>query len=366
MTLFLTFYGEGPYWDNTVMLPAYPTGFSYARPFRYRDKWVEPSLLDRAINAPGSFVGQQAILAMRFRTGGAETQFVPLRLVELTTVAREEDNFVYFRLRQFVDFSTVTSLASAALPLPASANTRSSGRTSRKLFFEGETSTVSLASAERDAEMWGKLTELIAADRKLPVADEAKKAVFFHFHTPTRARPAPVCEIASSWSAGTQYGASFPEVSSHELVLLHRIPHLLDTNGSIQPLDVDIKTINFESAPSQVQLSANYGRSVITITGQRPSAKWEMLTIEPRAASTTSAAGETVNLVPLSIPLRSTKNLLYRLRRYWFPVLVLWLALGAQGLVGAWDTVREHRILWLAVFVSAGLASTAVVYIRRD
>jgi hypothetical protein len=36
MSLFVTFYGDGPYWDNTVLLPAYPSGYSYFRPFRYR------------------------------------------------------------------------------------------------------------------------------------------------------------------------------------------------------------------------------------------------------------------------------------------------------------------------------------------
>lgn len=45
--LFLCFFGDGPHWDNTPLVPAYPSGYSYSRPFRYRDRWVHREVLER-------------------------------------------------------------------------------------------------------------------------------------------------------------------------------------------------------------------------------------------------------------------------------------------------------------------------------
>src|SRR5262249_4010092 len=137
-------------------------------------------------------------------------------------------------------------------------------------------------------------------------------------------------------------------------------------NGSISPVGADVLGVNFETAPTRLELSGNYGRHVITVTGRRPSAAWETIDVRPDVSITRSAADEQINLVTLSVPVRAKVDIWYRFRRYWFPVLVLFVALGAQGVLGAWDTISKYHALWVVAFFAAALGSTAVVYIRRD
>ena len=46
MTLVISFYADGPKWENLVYLPAFPSGCSYFRPFKYRDKWLSQVFSD--------------------------------------------------------------------------------------------------------------------------------------------------------------------------------------------------------------------------------------------------------------------------------------------------------------------------------
>ena len=365
MTLFLTFYGDGPYWDNTVMLPAYPTGYSYLRPFRYRNAWVQTALVERAVERPGSFIGQRAVLAMRFRSPAVLDLLIPIRKVRLAAVKREDDNFVYFILKEFVDLTGVTTLRDLALNVPGDVDSED-GHNRPRLFFDAELPEPRFASSTRDVEMWSALAQLVAAEADLPLAPQAQKSVFLHFQTPVREEPAKVGEIEESFTQGNRFGASLPEASSHELVLLHRIPHLIGTNGSIHPVGATVSGTNFEPAPARLQLSGNYNRHVVTITGRRASAAWESLDIQPDRPSATSVDGEEINLVPVSVPMKITRSITYRAKSRWFPLALLAFALGVNGIVGAWSVVGKHPILWLLIAAASILASGAVLQVRRD
>jgi hypothetical protein len=65
---YLCFFGDGRLWDNTPLVAAYPSGFSYFRPFRYRDAWIQDELRKEIDNESqrGILVGSAATLGMRF------------------------------------------------------------------------------------------------------------------------------------------------------------------------------------------------------------------------------------------------------------------------------------------------------------
>ncbi len=361
VSLFVTFYGDGPYWDNLVMLPAYPTGYTYLRPFRYRDVWVDPDLAERAANAPASFVGEAATLGIRFTTDGFGNVLIPIRQVQIATVAREQDNFVYFSLGRFVDVSGAQKLGDIARAVPPEVDA-----VDAKLFFEAEIADSVIADASRDVQMWSRLTDLIASETEFPISSEAKRSLFFHFQTPTRTKPAAVGEIESSFTHGSRFGASLPEASAHELVVLHRVPHLIGSGGSIPTVDAVVSGANFDPAPARLSLSGNYNRSVVTVIGRRPSAGWQELDIQPTSSNTRTAGGEQINLVGLSIPVKVTKSLVYRAKTRWIPLSMLVAALFVNGLVGAWSVVGEHPGLWVVVGLAAIIASGAVLQIQRD
>lgn len=313
------------------------------------------------VSEPASFVGRQAALCIRFRDQAVHNQLVPFREVTLVSVEREDDSFVYFKLGPFYDFSQAGALVDFAVPLPSSDGSPAHDL----LMFEADAALTSVVSEERDAEMWGRFGELVAAEKTLPIAQEAKTGVFVHFRTPTATRLAVVGEIGTSFTSGAKFGASLPEQSTHELVVLHRIPHLIGTHGSIQPVGALVNATNFEVAPKRLSVSGNYGRHVVTITALRASAAWEDISIEPDVPEVRSASGDAIHLTPLSIPLRGTVDWFYRLKNRWFPLLLLAVAIGINGVVGGWGVIAKHPVLWVLVFLSAIAVSGSVLKIRE-
>jgi hypothetical protein len=102
----LCFNGDGPFRDNLVRTVAYPTGYSYFRPFRYRDVWLSADLLEQVGDQGRRVELQQreAILAARFIASGHEWKLVPIRAVRLTHIHHVPDNhLVYFVLGRFLD-----------------------------------------------------------------------------------------------------------------------------------------------------------------------------------------------------------------------------------------------------------------------
>jgi hypothetical protein len=365
VALFLSFYGDGPYWDNTVMLPAYPIGYSYLRPFRYRDDWIESEVLTRAHQQPASFNGVRAILAMRFRDQNANDVAVPLREVRLSAVEREEDNFVYFRLGRFVDLSQTAALTDLAVTIPDGAD-GGAGRPTPHLFFEADVAEPAFAPDTQQTQMWGKLTDLISSEGTLPIAVEAQRSVFFHIDTPVRGNAAVVKELQTTFTQGGRFGAALPEASPYEVVLLHRIPHLIGTHGSIAPIGAAVGGVNSEISPTRLQLSGNYHRHILTVTGKRAKDSADTIDVLPDVPSAMSAAGEEIHVLPVSLPVRVTPNLLYRARTRWLPLLLLALALGINGVIGAWSVIGKHPALGVVVALASILASGAVLQVRRD
>jgi hypothetical protein len=95
--LLLTFFLDGPRWHNAVRAMAYPRGYSYVQPFRYRDERVDPALLDALKRSPASLHSRDAYLAARFRDPAYSSRCIALRRVSVTQIDSSEDDYrVYF------------------------------------------------------------------------------------------------------------------------------------------------------------------------------------------------------------------------------------------------------------------------------
>jgi|SRR5215216_5694610 len=118
--LFLCFYGDQPYWDNLVLTSAYPTGFSYFRPFRYRDVWLDEATKNNftSQNGSSSLTNAEATLCVRFSTR-EEWRLLPLRKVTITHTTFSAGTYqFYLRLGRFFDFDGVKQLSDACVEIP--------------------------------------------------------------------------------------------------------------------------------------------------------------------------------------------------------------------------------------------------------
>jgi hypothetical protein len=77
LTLVLSFYGDGPKWENFVYLPVSPSGCSYFRPFRYRDEWLETRLLDRLKDEWEDVAREELLVGARFKSSPGSGHFSP-------------------------------------------------------------------------------------------------------------------------------------------------------------------------------------------------------------------------------------------------------------------------------------------------
>jgi hypothetical protein len=339
--LLLCFFGDGPYWRDFVLGPAYPSGFSYIWPFRYDDKYVEPSLRTELAktNRPHNLEGSTAILGARF--GGIHNNKVlPIRKVTVSHVDVSAGVYsLYFRCGPLVDFRKAATLSGLALDLsPAAA-----GSATYLCFRESVTLPSFLGDdLALEEQVWAQFCQLLSAETALPVRDDAKRSLFLRFRTPsTSSGPVPVERLYLSTGQGPIYGAALREGSAYELAYSHRVPWLEGKNTTIAeiPLDYKLPTSSVELNSPTGAVIGNYQVSHISLSALRATPTWEELLIQPRERKLVSQNKEEINAFDLKIPFKVKFSFWYRLRQTWIFVLLLWLALTVVGAVASFSDV---------------------------
>ncbi len=370
--LFLCFYGNSTLWDNHVLVPAYPKGHSYPRPFRYPDGRIQPDLLKTMADETGrrNLVGSTAFLCLRALPKSEEHRWslVPVREVEITHIDYlPESNSIYFRMGRFFDYTKVSGFRESQIEIPESEREaigdsiffRSRLRLDSESFVDG---------AEEGA--WAKYAHLVAKDQDFPINDNARHAVFFRFRT-LGGEGASASRIHASPQEGPRYGSVLAEGTSYELVFYHRSPCLTGLDDSVEAIPVKYlaSTQNIELNRVEGELTGNYQTSTLSVTALQPSGSWEEITIVPEGKTTLSQKGKKkLHLVKLPIPLKVKRSILHRFRTFWVYVLVLWLALsllGAAGFLGELaGEVLDVRLIFVTV-VASGIASAAIFILQQ-
>ena len=116
--LFLCYYGDGPYWSDTISLPALPSGVSYIHEFRYDQRLVQHTAEGFGsigqVNK-GKLVDAQVCLAAHFQSARHRSTFLPIRKAIITkATASANISPVLFRLGPLSSFD-VGSVASKAI-----------------------------------------------------------------------------------------------------------------------------------------------------------------------------------------------------------------------------------------------------------
>ena len=348
--LYLGFFGEGPKWDNFPRLGAYPSGFSYLRPFRYQDKRIDPKVLadlGRAHSDSSLFTDRDAVICVRFRGAEYKRTVLPIRKAVVRHVDRQGgDNAVYFTLGPYVNFTDATSLDERALTLNEDLG-------NEIILFESEVSLAAEAFSTEDQEFsaWSRYCDLVGKDDHFPIRPEAKGSVYFKFRSLrtsrsflSKSKAVGASKLYVSDQEGPRFGASLKEGKSYELVYHHRIPSLIDSDKAYRTfaLKPEPSTTNVELHRVSEEISGNYEPHTLEISGVTPTGTYEELDFKPESTEfSTTDGGNRLFTVPATLPLKVKSYWLYRLRTRWLPGMFLIVLLIASTL---FQTIYEATV----------------------
>ncbi|HMD87935.1 MAG TPA: hypothetical protein VKF38_02120 [Anaerolineaceae bacterium] len=368
--LYISFFGDGPLWDNTVLISAYPQEISYFRPFRYRDSWIQDTLLKKIKTAEGrkTLNDNPVIICMRFIDPNFKWLLLPIRKAKLTFIDYSPDNnSIYFRLGSYFNFTGIQELKSACLEIPPAEQSF----VSNSLFFESniQFSDSSFYSQENNEGIWAKYCDFIARDYSLPINKDARNALFLHFEVPENKKTAPINSIYSSHNRGSVFGPVLSEGDVYDLIISHRVPALISNNVSIKPVTIDFNcpTSNLEISPSSEELTGNYQKHIITISAKKPTGAWEEIIVGPQKEAE-AQDGSKINTVKLPIPLKIKISLWYRIKTVYIWLIILWIALFItvvfDKLLGI-DANKSNIYLILGIALTTLLSSIAIFVLQQ-
>ena len=364
-TLFLCFNGDGPYWDNILLLPAYPSGYSYFRPFRYRDKWIQQGLLEeiKVKKRCKDFIGTEAILCMRFYNGTYKDKIIPLRKVNITHVAFFPDNYcIYFRIGQFYDFEAFEQFNQAAIQI----SQEEKEKIGEALFFRSALSVndEKFATENKEDGIWPKFCNLIVNENTLPVSEEAKNGLFLRVLKEKNISPDFLYE---SKNEGKKYGLNLTEGKKYEFVFSRRAPKLFSRNQNIKtaPMEYKIPTSNVELNRYEEDFTGNYQNHIIVMSALKPSGTWEEIIISSKKETVESQDGQKINVAKLQIPLKVKRSLSYRFRTsgvWYVGLFIAFFLLTASG-IEWWDPKNISLTIRQGFF--SALASLFIFFTRQ-
>lgn len=353
----LSFYGDGPRWRNAIELPAYPPGFSFPRPFRYRDTWIETELLDAMRRNPDGFEGLEVLLAMRFKS--PDLGFVPLRRARISSAEISPDNsFINFSAGDLFAISDeISDLRDLAQPIPDSAR--------NALCFSASPSGLESESegAESELSRWTSLVDLLAAT-SLPLDCRAKRAVYMHISTPRGWRVSKADVVDRSRTSGFRYGLRLKEASEREATLVHRVPCMIGSEESAPDFLIGVGSSSQSVAvtPAKAEISSNYGRYLLSLVGIRAENAWADLEI---GDSSEHPAPQGHEVTRLQIPVRTVFGAWHRFWTLLVPFLLLLGAFLANALVTNYKTFEDDVTKLLVVAgISAGASGIIVIFKR--
>lgn len=367
--LYVCFFGDGRLWDNVSLVAAYPSGFSYFRAFRYRDERIQGAVLDE-MGSRGKLerlVGAEAILAMRFVSEKHKSLLLPVRRIEISHIDYMRDNHsIYFTMGPLVDFGQFRDLQSACVEVPPKEGERPG---EPALFFRASIDVPDdyFATKHKEPGAWTAYSDLVAGSEALPIREEARQSVFLRIWEPSDGQATPVECLHESRRMGKVCGASLTEGKDYELVIAHRVPGLIGRHTTMGRLSVNYEAPsgNIALSVTEEEYTGNYETHVLLLTAERPSGTYEQLIVKPEASEFAADDGSRVRAVSLPIRLGVQRSVRYRIRRFWGPLLLLFLLLTASSLLG---TVRgeETNVTVIAAKVAVNLCATLLIGVLRE
>lgn len=320
--LILGFFGDSGLAENLAFVPAYPSGMSYFRPFRYRDKWLDDKMKQLLKNPKGrsQLIGQNAVLATTFCSTDYTSLVLPIRDVRITHIDFIPDNIsVYFQLGTFYEHDFEMGLREQCLEFASAEETPED-----HLLFKCNPMSMPALWDKNEDEAWINWVNAISKDESLPFSDKARRSIFVRISALRQKKSVSIEKIHKSWSQGPIYGFSVREAQEYELLYLHRVPFLFGTSETVPKFKIKpiSSTSNWEFSSVEEEISANYQLHAVTMTALSPSASWEQLLLQPDTKELKTKSSDKLNTFPIRFSLRIKKSWWYR---FW--TTIIWIVL---------------------------------------
>ncbi len=339
-TLALCFGINGPRSDNAVLLPAYPAGHSYPRPFRYRSKWIDPAVQALLEDDKKRKLLLKQEVAICFVAPSPDSQggrvIVPIRSGGLTTIAQHGDEwFFYFSVGPFFSQSKGFS----AVAIQESTVSGASG-TLAKLMEPG------LLPAKEDNEesAWSQFVDLLARDPLVGEGQGAiriRRSIHVKLHSLSSAGwlgAARLGSVRRSAVAGVLQGFKLKEKRQYNGLVLTRIPILIGTDTSFHSCSLAVEAPDVgRLLTTHLVIDGNYQPlDVAFTTGVR---RRTSTRVTLSAAETSDVNGEPLYTQSVQYETRIRMAFWYRVVFSWMPWLFIALAFAVNSLVGAWSSL---------------------------
>ena len=333
MTLVISFYGDGPKWENLVYLPAFPSGCSYFRPFRYRDKWVEPSILALLRQDWKTVAKQDLLVAARFQAAPWSWSLLPIRKATLTHFRYNEgeEHYIHFSLGPMFDFTERAELKSLLVEIPADEQ----ATVGTAFMFESSLAIPGNRFVDPASERaaWAGLADSLKTTA-LPIPAQVRDAVFVRAQWPVKGKKrVDATIVAKSEGEGPLHGFRLSEGAVYEFEFAHRYPAYIGTDQRMPPFRMNLTSSgDMGTYPGDEEISGNYETHFFRASSPTSSKMSSELILDPEDDSLSGTDGR-APIPRLKIPMRVKIGYLYRLRTRWVWLAIMLAALFVSNLV---------------------------------
>lgn len=365
----LCFFADGPRWDNIIRIAAYPVGYSYTRPFRYRDERIQPALL-RTLSDPAQrskLIESPAVVLMRFQAGSHASHALPVRRATIRHIAFMPGNHeIYFTLGEFFGYDLAKDLSSLLIDLPVNAISPIGDAI---LFQMPQDLPDSAFPSQLDQDAtWIRYADLIAQDTSLPINPSARSALYLRVCSPIgKTGPAPTEVVRKSSLTGPLHAVKLTEGHSYEMAFFHRVPALIGTKTSIarSVLTYTAPSSNLQLNRTQEDLTSNYQKHVLMLTAMRPSGTYDELRVSPPDKMIDTTGTVDIHAIGIPVPMRVKFSFWHRLKRQIIWLLLTWGSISGGIAVGHLLDGKTNTTL-IGISALLGLGATAGVYLLQN
>lgn len=343
-TIFLCYFGDGPFWSDTLYLPSLPSGVSYVHQFRYDDPLVHPDLMRSGVAKSmkeGGLVGSKACLGARFGSAGRKDRLLPVREAEIVRIDSKPGlHQFFFRLGPLYEFGEAHGdLIGHTIQIPSAMQADIGSR----LAFAAEIDLPRpvLKTEDEEIEAWSEFVDLVGGDDKAIFHEKARQGIFTRIGIPTTVKRGTFAEpqqLQKSATAAPVFGFPLTEQVEYNLPISYRIPYLFGKNDTPGDFEIGVKSPNknVEFSLSSISAVGNYGSYNLTVKTLSETSVFDM-TISPPASLTSQSTNIIIHSASIKLPMKGRFGLFQAAKRRWLPNLLFFVSLTLLGYISLFE-----------------------------